>query len=71
MSRNRTTIIEAVADREIPKSGQGNGKNGHKHGSQLLSWYLAQLRIKGLSHVLTANGYVILPTGFPGSRKWT
>jgi len=69
MSRNRKTITETVADREIANSNQGSGRNGHSRAAQFLSWYLAQPRVKGLVYALTANGYAILPNGLPRSRK--
>ena len=69
MSMNRETISGTVADRDITNSDQGNGRNGHKHASQPLSWYLAQPRVQGLSYALTANGYAILPDGLRGWIK--
>jgi hypothetical protein len=63
------TTIEAVGDRQFIISNQGNGRNGRKHGSQPLSWYLAEPRNEGLSYALTANGYAILPDGLRGWRK--
>ena len=69
MSKKRNTIPETGENTQITVSGRGNGRNGHKHPSQPLSWYLAEPRAKGLMYVLTANGYVILPTDIPGSRK--
>ena len=69
MSGNRMTITQAVGGREATISHRGNGRNGYKHASQLLSWYLERPRIKGLAYALTANGYMILPNGLPRSRK--
>lgn len=69
MSKKGNRIFETGENRQITVSGQGNGRNGHKHPSELLSWYLAEPRTKGLTYVLAANGYVILPTDLPGSRK--
>ena len=69
MYRNGATITETVGDREATIFYRGNGRNGYKDASQLLSWYLEQPRIKGLAYALTANGYMILPNGLPRSRE--
>jgi hypothetical protein len=69
MFKKRKTISETGGDRQIAVSGQGNGRNGHDHPSGLLSWYLMEPGVKGLTNVLTANGYVILASGLPRSRK--
>lgn len=61
MSNKRKVMAETAGDGQMAVSGRGNEKNGHKRPSRLLSWYFAQSQTKGLSYVLTRNGYQILP----------
>lgn len=69
MSGKQKRMAETAGDREMAGSRRVNGQNGHNHPSPLLSWYLSEPRAKGLTYVLTANGYVILPTDLSWLRK--
>jgi hypothetical protein len=69
MFRNGKRITETADERQTRVSGYGNGRNGHYHPSGILSWYFIQPATRGRTYLLTANGYVIVPTGFPTSRE--
>jgi len=69
MSGKRKRIVEIAEDRQTGVCRRVNSGNGHDDGSGLLSWYFARPRADGLTYVLTAKGYVILPTGLPRSRR--
>jgi hypothetical protein len=69
MHKNRMRIPKTTDERQATVSDQDNGRNGHQHPSGILSWYFAHPAAKGRTYLLTANGYVIGPNGFPTSRK--
>jgi hypothetical protein len=69
MFRNGRGIVETADERQTSLSSQGNGSNGDYRASGMLSWYFAEPAARGETYLLTANGYVIVPTGFPHSRK--
>ena len=62
MSEKQQRMPQTADGKRISLPGQVNGGNGHYSPSGLLSWYLAQPPIAGLTYVLTATGYVITPS---------
>jgi len=64
MAEKQKRTLEMAASKQMSLSGQANGGNGHNSSSGLLSSYLTQPPIAGLTYVLTMNGYVI-----PSSRN--
>jgi hypothetical protein len=69
MFRNGRGIAETVDERQTSVSSHGSGSNGDYRASGVLSWYFAQRATKGRTYLLTANGYVTVPPGFPPSQK--
>ena len=69
MFRNGKGIAETADESQTSVSSHGNGSNGDYRASGILSWYFAQPGAKGRTYLLTVNGYVTVPTGFPRSRK--
>jgi hypothetical protein len=69
MFRSGRGIIETADESQTSVSSDGNRRNGHHHTPGMLSWYFAEPTAGGQTYLLTANGYVIVPTGFPDSRK--
>jgi hypothetical protein len=69
MFRNGRGIVETAHERQTSVSSQGNGRNGHHHTPGMLSWYFAEPAAGGQTYLLTASGYVIVPTGLSPSQK--
>ncbi len=69
MSQNHSRIRNMRADKQADLSGQANGGNGHGPSYGSLSWYFAQPPLTGLTYVLTATGYIILPAEIQGTRR--
>jgi len=69
MFRNGKAIVEMAGESQTGVSSHGNGSNGDYRVSGVLSWYFAQPAARGRTYLLTVNGYVTVPTGFPTSRK--
>ena len=69
MFSNGKGIVEMADESQSSVSSHGNGRNGNYHASGMLSWYFAQPAAKERTYLLTANGYVTVPSGFPAPRK--
>ena len=69
MFRNGKGIVETADESQTSVSSHGNGSNGDYRASGMLSWYFAQPAAKERTYLLTASGYVIVPTGFSASQK--
>lgn len=63
MSQNHCMTCSIGAGKQIDLCGQANEGNGHNPSPGRLSWYFAQPSITGLPYILTANGYVVSPSG--------
>ena len=63
MSQNHCITCDMGVGERIDICGQSSGGNRQSLSSGRLSWYFAGLSITGLRYVLTANGYMILPSG--------
>lgn len=66
ISQNRCIACNMGVGGQMDLCGQANGGNRQGPSSRRLSWYFAEPSIPGLPYVLTANGYIVLPSGNAG-----
>ena len=62
MSQNHCIACNMGIGEQMDICGEANEGNRHGPSSGRLAWYFAQPPITGLPYVLTATGYIVLPS---------